>query len=275
MSESRRRVYSILEQAQEGDQVSRVFDIFIMTLIILNVIAIILGSVQEFSSKYEDYLLIFELFSVISFSVEYLLRLWSCTADNRYKNPITGRIRFSITPMALIDLLAILPFYVPMLIPMDLRFLRAVRLIRLFRLFKMGRYSEAMRKFGLIFRSKREELLISLFVVTILLIIASSLMYHFECEAQPEAFSSIPAAMWWGVVTLTTVGYGDVCPVTSMGKILGTIIAVLGIGMVALPAGILGSGFVEQIQRKDQILRTCPHCGKSLEVLPPSGNVKK
>ncbi len=129
----------------------------------------------------------------------------------------------------IIDLLSFLPFYVPMG-GMDLRFIRAIRLFRLFRLFKMGRYSQSPTKLVNVIKSKKEELLITVFSSVVLLIIASSLMYFIEREAQPDLFGSIPKAMWWGAVTLTTVGYGDVYPVTLLGRIIGAFIAVLGIG---------------------------------------------
>jgi len=207
----------------------------------------------------------FEVFSVSVFTVEYLVRLWACTSDDRFGHPLKGRLRFAATPLALVDLLAILPFFLPMLIPLDLRFLRALRLFRLFRLLKMARYSQALRILGGTVRHKKEELLIAVFVILILLVIASTLMYSAENDAQPEAFSSIPATMWWGVATLTTVGYGDIYPVTVVGRFLVAIIAILGIGMFALPAGILGSGFIEEIQKTRGERITCPHCGKDVE----------
>jgi voltage-gated potassium channel len=201
------------------------------------------------------------------FTVEYILRLWTCTINIRFKKPVIGRLGFAATPMSIIDLMAILPFYMPMLI-FDLRFVRVLRLFRLFRLFKLGRYSESLKKFGNVLKSKREELGITVFIVTMLLIFASSVMYHFENEAQPVAFSSIPKAMWWSVATLTTVGYGDVYPVTNIGKLFGSIIAILGVGMVALPAGILASGFAEEIKNKEKGQIICPHCGKNIDGTP-------
>lgn len=226
----------------------KIFDVFILTLISLNVLAVILGTVEELASGYSGLLYGFEVFSVVIFSLEYIGRLWSCTKDERYKGAVRGRIRFAMSPMALIDLVAILPFYLPMLIPFDARFVRAIRLFRLFRMLKIGRYSDAARRLGNVLRAKREELGITVFAVALLLILASSLMYFVEHEAQPDIFSSIPAAMWWGASTLTTVGYGDIYPITPIGKVLGAAIAVLGIGMFALPAGILASGFAEEIQ---------------------------
>ncbi len=251
--------------AEVGDTPSRVFDLAIMTLIILNIFAVILETVKSIESEYSFWLRSFELFSVIIFSAEYIMRLWLCTVDFRYKSAVKGRLKYMLSPMALIDLLAILPFYIPMIITLDLRFLRALRLMRLMRLLKIGRYSESLKKFGVVLRLKKEELGITVFIVALLLILTSSIMYYIEHEAQPDAISSIPMAMWSAVATLTTVGYGDVYPVTVLGKLLGAVIAVLGVGMVALPAGIIASGFTEQIHIEKKKTIVCPHCGKSIE----------
>ena len=261
----KKRIYEILEVAAPGDSLSRIFDVFIMTLIFLNVVAVVLETVQGLSAQYRGFFRSFELVSVIIFSIEYILRLWSCTINPKYRNLILGRFRFMVTPLALVDLFAILPFYLPMLIKMDLRFLRAVRLVRIFRLFKIGRYSESMKLFGSVLKAKKEQLVITLFAVFILLTIASSLLYYVENEAQPEAFSSIPSTMWWGVSALTTVGYGDMYPITPIGKFLGAIISLLGIGLFAMPTGILSAGFVEEIRKKKESERKCPHCGPRLE----------
>ena len=261
----RNRIYQIIEKASPDDKASRAFDIFIMLLIALNIIAVILETVRPLSRQFPFVFKYFEIFSVIVFSLEYLLRIWTCVINNRFKRPVIGRLKYMVTPLVIIDLLAILPFYIPMLIPIDLRFLRALRLIRFLRLFKLGRYSKAMQLLGQAYRERKEELLITFFVIGVLLIISSSIMYYFENAAQPEAFASIPAAMWWGVATLTTVGYGDVYPVTIIGKFLGAIIAILGIGVFALPTGIFASGIVEVIQSKDKEKETiCPHCGKDI-----------
>ena len=260
----RKRIYEVLEIASVGDLPSMVFDIFIMVLILLNVVAVILETVKTLSSQFGTFFSIFETFSVAVFTIEYVLRLWMCTVDKRFENHLLGRIRFALTPLILVDLMAILPFYLPMIFPFDLRFIRILRLFRFFRLLKMARYSESLKTLGNVMKAKKEELIITLFVVIILLVFASSLMYFFEHEAQPQGFSSIPAALWWGVATLTTVGYGDVYPITPIGKSLGAIIAILGIGMFALPAGILASGLSEAIHKIRAQKRICPHCGKDI-----------
>lgn len=256
------RINEILDKAQTGDSTSRLIDLFIMGLIVLNVVAVILETVETVLASYRWAFEAFDAFSVGVFTIEYLLRMWSCTADGRYSRPVRGRIRFFLTPLALVDLIAILPFYLPLVTTVDLRVLRAMRLLRLF---KLGRYSTSLQTLGNVLRKHRGELVVTLFVLLIMLVIASTLMYFAEHRAQPDAFSSIPAAMWWGIVTLTTVGYGDTYPVTGVGKLLGAVIALLGIGMFALPAGILGSGFAGEIDRRKEEGGVCPHCGREME----------
>ena len=257
------RTYEILERSEPRDAASRLVDGLILSLILLNVAAIILETVDPLHDRYALWFDSFEILSVVAFTVEYLLRLWSCTVHPKYASPLSGRWRFARSPMAVIDLLAFLPFYLT-LGGMDLRFLRLLRIFRIFRVAKLFRYLEALQTFGRVIRAKREELVVTLMILLILLVFSSTLVYYAEHEMQPEVFSSIPAAMWWGIATLTTVGYGDVYPVTPLGRLLAAFITVLGIGMFALPTGIIGSGFVEELQKKREQKRACPHCGKDL-----------
>jgi voltage-gated potassium channel len=256
----RKRVYEILDVAKSGDNLSRGFDIFIITLIALNIIALNLESVESIEVLYPQIFTIFEYISVIIFSIEYSFRIWSCVENQSYKSPIRGRLHFAITPLALIDLFAILPFYIPF-VGFDLRFLRVVRLMRIARIAKVGRYSKSIQTLQRVLGAKKEQLVSAVFILLLLLIMASSMMYFAEKDIQPERFSSIPASMWWAVATLTTVGYGDVYPVTQLGKLMASVIAILGIGMFALPTGIIGAGFVEEIERNKSEPRICPKCG--------------
>lgn len=234
-------------------------DYFIVALIVANVVAVMLETVDRLYFPYQSYFLAFEIISVALFTVEYVGRLWSATEHPDYQHPLWGRLQYAFSPYMLIDLIAILPFYFAAVV--DLRFLRALRLLRFLRLLKLTRYSESLRLFVTAFRLKREELTITLFVGTILLLMASSAMYFAERNAQPEVFTSIPAALWWGVITLTTVGYGDVTPVTPIGQLLGATIAIVGIGLFALPASILASGFIEAA--RGAVVR-CPHCNEEI-----------
>ena len=165
------------------------------------------------------------------------------------------------------DLIAMLPFYLPFVIA-DLRFIRAMRLFRLFRIFKLAHYSRALQTFDDVLRLKRDEIGLMLFIIIILLITSAGLMYEAEHAAQPEAFASIPDAMWWGIVTLATVGYGDIYPVTPWGRLIGSVVVILGIGLFALPAGILAMGFVQvQAKRKEGgngAGLLCPYCGRKI-----------
>jgi len=247
------KIYQILEGAPEAGKKGKFFLIFIISLILLNVLFVILETVDTIENKYREVFYLFEVVSVIIFSIEYLLRLWSCTSIPKYSKPILGRIKFGITFLSIIDLLAILPFYIPFLITVDLRVLRLFRIFRFLRILKVGRYSESLRIFSAVFKAKKGELFVCLFITIILLILTSSFMYFIEHDAQPEVFSSIPETMWWGVATLTTVGYGDIYPITPLGKIIGSIISILGIGLFALPTGILASGFAEEMRKKKLI----------------------
>jgi voltage-gated potassium channel len=259
------RVNAVLEGAPLGGTTSRVFPAFITALILLNVLAVVLATVEPVETRMRVVFHWFEVLSIAAFSVENVLRVWSCTAQEQYANPVVGRLKYMLAPMALVDLLAVLPFYAPFLIRVDLRFLRVLRLLRLTRLLKLGRYSESLKTVTRVIRSKKEQLSVAVFVVAIMLVVASSAMYYLEHEAQPKTFSSIPAAMWWGVVTLTTVGYGDIYPVTTLGRVIGALIALMGVGLFALPAGILASGFAEELQSRREEKRTCPHCGKVID----------
>lgn len=262
---SRKRfVHRLLTPRRDSGHGARVLHGGLMTLILLNVAALVLGSVASIEDRFADQLAAFEQLSVFVFSVEYVLRVWSCTVERRYRGSVAGRLRFMLTPLALVDLLAVAPFYLESF-DFDLRFLWSLRLLRIFRLFKLGRYSRA---YGIIFRvlqAKREYLSVSLLFVVTLTLVASCLMYQIEHDAQPEVFSSIPATLWWAVITLTTVGYGDVYPATVGGKILSSILAMLGIGLFALPAGIVASGFLEELDGKRKRCK-CPHCKKEFEL---------
>ena len=267
MSDLRKRIYALVEPVSYDDisaQRFDWFDRFIVVLIALNILAVFLASIEQIAQDFERAFYIFAVFSVGVFSIEYVMRLWSCTVNPKYAQPILGRLLFVISPMAIVDLLAIAPFYLPMLIHADLRFLRILRLFRLFRIFKFGRYSESLKTIGNVLRARRSELYITVFVIFILLILSSSLLYYAEHDAQHEKFPSIPGSLWWSVVTLTTVGYGDVFPITPLGKIFGAIISFLGIGLFALPAGILGAGFLDEIRNKRCEKAVCPHCGKEI-----------
>ena len=256
----KKSIYEILEDDSDRTILGRTLGWFIVFLVILNIVALMLESMVQYHQKYFVEFQLFEIFTIMVFSFEYVLRVWSCTSNQKYSSLFWGRFTFALRPLLLMDLLAILPFFVGAL-GVDLRFLRAIRLIRLFRLLKLARYSKTLKMFGNVFRKQREELATSILFLLLVLLISGSLMYFAERSAQPEKFSSIPHSMWWAVTTLTTVGYGDTYPMTPTGKIIAAFIAILGIGMVALPAGILSSGFSNEISRNKKT--TCPYCERN------------
>ena len=266
MKSLKKTVYEIIEEAAPGNRVSEIFDISLITLITLNVIALILGTVEEINRIAPRAFYLFEVISVVIFTVEYLLRVWTCTENPKYAHPVRGRLRYFASPLALIDMLAVLPIYVVFFVNLrglDLRFLRVVRLLA--RIVRLGRYFSSLRTLGRVLHTKRGDLAAVVSVLFLLLVMTSSLMFFAEHQAQPEEFASIPRAMWWSIITLTTVGYGDVFPVTAAGRLLAGIIAIVGIGLFALPAGILGSGFMEELGKAGNAGIVCPHCGEVIE----------
>jgi len=257
----RRRIYLTLEPTEKGGILERIFELLLIAIIVLNIIAIVCESIKDFHQQYAHFFHKFELFSVIFFTLEYLCRVYSIVENKRYGHPITGRLKFMGTPMAVIDLMAFVPFYLTFL-PLDLRFLRIFRLMGLFRMFKVARYMHALSMFKKVLYDRREQLVLSIIFILFILVIISTTMYYVEREAQPDKFTSIPATMWWGITTLTTVGYGDMVPITGLGRFLGGIFAITGVGLLALPAGILSSGFFEMMHRPRS--RKCPHCGEQI-----------
>lgn len=237
---------------------------FIVSMILLNTVAVMVETVDAFNLHYHHFLKTFDLISVVVFSAEYILRIWTCTVKKKFRHPILGRLKYMVSAGALIDLLAIFPFYLPFLFGTDLRFIRTLRLTLFFRFLKLGRYMKASRIILNVVREKKEELTVSLLLTLFLIILASCLMYYTEHQVQPNKFANIPDTMWWSVCTLTTVGYGDMYPITPLGKILTGIITLLGVGMLALPTGILASGFSEEFHKNKHRSHYCPHCGEKL-----------
>ncbi|MEY2484197.1 MAG: voltage-gated potassium channel [Verrucomicrobiota bacterium] len=260
---SKQRIWELLQVAKPGDRIGRRLDIFLLTLIALNIAAVIIGSVGWIEKAWAQPLQIFEIFSVGVFTVEYFGRVYSCVADPRFAHPITGRLRYMAHPLAVIDLAAFLPFYLPF-VGFDLRFVRMFRLFRIFRVAKLGRYSTAWKMIGGVLGRRKEELAVCAFIMVLLIIMSASLMYFVENEAQPEKFSDIPSAMWWAVATLTTVAYGDVYPITPLGKLLGSLIQISGIAFFALPTAVIGAGLIEEFRNR-RVPAACPHCGGHIE----------
>jgi voltage-gated potassium channel len=262
----RRRLYLTLSPDERGGIVERIFEMLVIFTILANILAIVLDSIPSVHNDYAILFNRFELYSITFFTIEYLARVYSIVEDPKYKHPVRGRIKYLSSPLAIVDLLAILPYYLVFL-PIDLRFLRIFRLMALFRMFKIARYLHALSIFKRVLRERKEQLVLSFIFILFVLVVISFIIFYVENDAQPDKFSSIPATMWWGIATLTTVGYGDLVPITSLGKFLGGLFAIVGVGLLALPAGILSSGFFEMLHTKptdSKQPKVCPHCGKEI-----------
>lgn len=249
----RQTVYQLLEGKKQGSVGARMVSLSLVILIFANIVAFALETIDEVNTRAAS--VFFGLFwvSVFIFSVEYVFRIWSITEhpSGKYRQPFWGRLKYAISPLAILDLAVILPFYLSLFGGIDLRLLRIFRLLWLL---KLIRYLPAIATIGLVFRRQSRTLVAALVIMVSTLFIASTLMYFAEREIQPEVFASIPQAMWWGVTTLTTVGYGDVVPLSASGRVMGMVIMLLGIAMFALPTAILASAFIEESKRKDFIV---------------------
>jgi len=288
----KRNIFDVIQpfaDASAGRLASRIFDDVIMLLIVFSVVSVFLCTF-----RIPDWLLRIlirvEFWSLVVFTIEYALRIWTANLLYPDLGPFRSRIRYILSPMALIDLISILPFLLPFM-PYTFVGVRAFRLVRLLRVFKLNRYSDALAAIGDVFRRKSQQIVASIFFVFIILVLASLLIYYAEHDAQPEQFENAFSGLWWAVATLTTVGYGDIYPITPIGRFLGAIIAILGIGMVAVPTSILSAGFMELLESRtgeganvqnppsqehahdpDKIAvqdsveppQYCPHCGKKL-----------
>lgn len=249
----RRRIYEIMEIGHGEDRASRIFDVFIVTLILLNVAAFIAETVPWLYAGYHRYFFAFELFSVAVFTVEYGLRLWTAVEMPflRRLSPTRARLYSATRPSLVIDLLAILPFYLSQFFAVDLRVLRTLRLLRFL---KLSRYSPAMHTLIRVVANERRALIGAGMLLFAAVLFASTGMYYLESEAQPDKFGSVPDAAWWAMATLTTVGYGDVAPVTPLGRLFGSVVMVTGLCILALPVAIIATGFSQEASRRDFVV---------------------
>lgn len=216
----------------------RLFDKSIYTLIVLNLIAMIVQSEPNLDESAYTILGIFEKFSIAVFTVEYLIRTYLAFKNNS---------RYNLTFFGIIDLIAILPFYLTFLIGFDGRFIRVLRLFRVSRIIKLGKFNKAFELLGMGIHNVRRELYLTFFIAFIMLFFSATGIYYLENPHQPEVYSSIIESFWWAVASLTGVGFEEVYPVTTGGKLFGTVISLIGIGIVAVPTGIISASFVELI----------------------------
>ena len=250
----RRRVFEVVESGREDDFLSRLFDGFLIVLILLNVLAFAAETVSELQTVWHQEFYLFELFSVAIFTLEYIVRIWAgVEVPFLQRMPAwKARLKFATRPFLIIDLLAILPFYLSFLFPFfDLRVLR---LFRILRFLKLARYSPALHTLMKVMSNERRALMGALILTLTMLLFASTGIYFIEKDVLNTQFSSVPAAAWWAIATLTTVGYGDITPVTALGKIFGSVVMIVGLGLFALPIAIISTGFAQESSRRDFVV---------------------
>lgn len=251
--ELRHRTYEIMEVGRGEDGTSRIVDDAIIVLILANIAAFCLETVHEMHEAYALQFHYFEVFSVAVFSIEYMLRIWASVEVPFLKRlpPWRARLRFAQRPFLVIDLLAILPFFLGHLLGLDLRVLRALRLIRLF---KLSRYSPAMHTLLRVIANEGRALIGAGILLMTVLLFSSTGMYFIEGHAQPDKFGSVPLAAYWAMTTLTTVGYGDAAPITSLGKLWAMLTMLFGLCVLALPVAIISTGFSQEVTRRDFVV---------------------
>jgi len=265
------RVYEIVESRIHDHPFGRLIAGILVLLILINVLAAVLETDTTVFQAYGALFNVLAAASVIVFTIEYLVRVWCCTENPLYCDPVRGRLRYMATPVALIDLFCVFPFFVAAFLPLTPAAIQFIRFLRIFWILKMNHYSRSLKSFGRVFAAKRGEIFMGFFIMMVLLILGSAMIYFAEHDAQPQKFSSVIASLWWGIETMATIGYGDMVPVTPLGKFIAGIVALVGVGLFALPAGIFASGFVEEIHRKkegDTPSQVCPHCGKPIGQSP-------
>lgn len=247
--EFRRHLFRIVSIGVNEDLPSRAYDMISVGAIIANLAASICLTYDSLVSRCGSILLAVEALTVFFFAVDYVLRLLTagCLYTNCSEKKAVRKYVFSVP--GLIDLLSFLPYYLPFFFPAGMSAFRMFRIIRIFRLFRINAYYDSLNVITEVLSSKKQQLLSSVFIILVLMLASSLCMYSVEHDAQPDVFSNAFSGIWWSASTLLTVGYGDIYPVTTMGKLLGTIIAFLGVGMVAIPTGIISAGFVEQYSR--------------------------
>jgi voltage-gated potassium channel len=243
MTHYRRHIYALLNPYEKSNLAASAVNIFIITLILINVAAASLETVESIQTTYDSIFLVIEVFSVFAFTIEYCLRIWSEPENKKY----TTRLNYLISFNSVIDILSIAPFYIGLIFGINLRALVALRLLRLL---KLVRYFESLAILGAVIKAEFRAFAAAMFILIILIFIAATGIYFFERGTQPDTFGSIPQSMWWAVVTLTTLGYGDVIPITIAGKVFAALITILSIGTVALPAGMLASRFSEELHNR-------------------------
>ena len=245
----RRRLAKVVEVGASQDKLSRGYDFFITAAILVNLTGTILSTFAEIEAAWGAALGLVEAFTVAIFLLDYMLRLIAAKYIYHEDSNFQGIWRYCLSFTGVVDLLCFLPYYLPFFFPSGAVAFRIFRIVRIFRLFRINAYYDSLNAIAEVISNKKQQLLSSVFIILVLMLGASLCMYSVEHEAQPAVFQNAFSGIWWAVSTLLTVGYGDIYPVTTLGRILSILITFLGVGMVAIPTGIISAGFVEQYAR--------------------------
>ena len=245
----RKRLASIVEMGSAGDWVSRGYDIVSCLMLLVNITVTILYTFEKVKAQFGSALLLLETLTVAFFAVDYVLRVWTAPEINSQSSAFRATRKYVLSLTGLVDLLSFLPYYLPVFFPAGTAVFRIFRVVRIFRLFQINAYYSALNVITEVLNSRKQQLLSSVFIILVLMVASSLCMYSLENEAQPEVFSNAFSGIWWAASTLLTVGYGDIYPITIAGKIVSIFITFLGVGMVAIPTGIISAGFVDHYSR--------------------------
>lgn len=255
----RKKIFHVIDDHKSKKFLNKIFHGVLFSLIIISTTNLVLESIDAFQYKYWKITFYLEVFTIVFFTLEYILRLYTCVEITKFNSPIMGRLKYAIEPLMIIDLLSILPMYF-FLATNNTSSFYVFGVFRILRLFKAIRYINAFRIIGQVFYIKREQLLISFTFIFFTFVFYSFLIFVAESNAQPKVFKNIPSAMWYTISTITTVGYGDIVAITPFGKIVSGIMGISGWLLFAIPTSILTSGFLKiNIHEKKDF---CPNCGE-------------
>lgn len=267
----RSQLFAILHAPDPGNRVARWANYFLAALIIANAVSITLESVPGLNRTLATTLWWFEAVSTGLFVIEYAGRVWACVEQHRLSNPVWGRLRYARQPLALLDLVAILTYWTPW----DLRFLRVVRLVRLLKILHLYEFEAALDQLTVSLTKRKELLLVSVALMALFVYLSASLLYQIEHERQPEVFSSIPATFWWASVTFNTIGYGDMVPLTRLGRLFASLVSVFGVGVFALPTAIVIAAIIESSATGTAyVCESCGHHGTTSHA-PPAAPTRR
>jgi voltage-gated potassium channel len=253
----RQKLFHILHKPSPQNPWARYVNYLLAAFIVANALLVAIETVPSIGPAFRPIFLGFEILSTSIFAVEYLARLWVCVEQGRYSQPIVGRLKYALSPLPILDLIVILTFWSPV----DLRFLRVARMARLLKVLNLAHFEKSLVRLGDALSRRRELLIVAVVMMVLCIYASAAILYQLEHSSQPNVFASIPETLWWAMTTLTTIGYGDMVPITPMGKLFGGLISVFGIGVFALPTAIVTAAIVEA-GASDVPVAKCKHCGK-------------